>query len=141
MLGAIAETPYGISNDGEIVGSYTDAQGLQEGFIDNNGNFSTFDDPLGADGTVLTGVNDRGRSSRDYFDANDVEHGFVATPVQEPASVALFGTCLVGLGLVRRRSRQPRGSAFGGVEGRCPGQSPSPSSRDGGRRIESLKET
>jgi probable HAF family extracellular repeat protein len=40
-------------------------------------NFQTIDDPLGVNGTGAEGINDRGQIVGVYFDANNVQHGFL----------------------------------------------------------------
>ncbi len=49
------------------------------GFVDINGTFTTVDEPLGAKGTEINGINNAGQIVGDYFDSNNVEHGFVAS--------------------------------------------------------------
>ncbi len=108
MPGAEETLAASVNNDGVIAGSYEDGSGLWHGFVDDGGNFSTLDDPLGAGGTHLTGINAAGQVVGSYVDANGISNGFAADPVREPASVAIFGVCLAGLGLARRR--KPRGA-------------------------------
>ena len=53
------------------------------------------------------GINDTGQIVGDYFDGNS-RHGFLATPVSEvpePSGLALLGTGVIGLGILRRRYR------------------------------------
>ena len=79
----------GINNVDQIVGFYTDSAGMTHGFIDNNGVFTTVDDPLGVNGTLLTGINDAGQVSGYYVDANHVDHGFVANQTTTLANTTI----------------------------------------------------
>jgi probable HAF family extracellular repeat protein len=72
---------YGVKNQGQIVGTYTDANGLNHGFVLSHGQFSTLDDPnAGFLGTIAAGINDRGQVVGNYLDDSFVIHGWVATP-------------------------------------------------------------
>jgi uncharacterized membrane protein len=64
---------YGISNNGQVVGTYSDLEGVH-GFILNNNEFRSVSP--GAAWTDAYGVNDRGIIVGSYAD-----HGFVAIPV------------------------------------------------------------
>ncbi|HBK07954.1 MAG TPA: hypothetical protein DDZ81_19215 [Acetobacteraceae bacterium] len=82
----------GISDSGELVGSYTTAVGSQaiaHGFIDIGGNIQTFDVP-GATQTVIDGVNNAGQIFGAFTDATG-QHGFVASPTTSPSSPQLPG--------------------------------------------------
>jgi uncharacterized membrane protein len=58
---------FGVSNRGDIVGYYDDAEGRTHGFVrDLHGRYRTIDVP-GAYATVATRINDRGQISGDYF--------------------------------------------------------------------------
>ena len=93
----------GINNAGQIVGFYTDANGVSHGFLDTAGVFTTIDDPkagtrAGA-GTVATGINDSGQIVGFFADATGV-HGFldtggVFTTIDDPN--ATFGTEALGI--------------------------------------------
>ena len=50
----------GITDNGEIFGTYIDYYNRQHGFIYANGTFTTIDDYLATDGTLIDGVNDAG---------------------------------------------------------------------------------
>ena len=73
----------------EIAGYYYDAGDIAHGFVYNgslttinNSSFVDVTDPnMGSyGGTYVTGINDSGEVVGYYFDANDVPHGFAATP-------------------------------------------------------------
>jgi probable HAF family extracellular repeat protein len=79
---AVSTSPFGCNNEGEIVGSFTDAAGAVHGFIWSNGRFSQFDAPgssqtaaFGVSGTFINGINDRGDIVGFYSDGTKV-HGF-----------------------------------------------------------------
>ena len=101
-LGSTFTQALGISNTGEIVGFYTDALGVQHGYTDVGGVVASFD-PAGSMNTTINGVNDLGQLVGFYTDANDNVIGFVATPVPEPATFALFGAGLLAVAGARRR--------------------------------------
>src|SRR5262249_12980890 len=65
------------SDSGAIVGYYFDANGLSHGFLLSGGQYATLDDPAGALGTGVTGINDRGQITGAYIDANGLQHGFL----------------------------------------------------------------
>ena len=110
--------PEAINNSGQIVGFFVDANGLQHGFVYSggmNGAFSTLDFPNdpglspifpAVTGTELYGINDLGQIAGTY---NNYSNGFLADPVPEPGSMALFAVGLLALGVYGRRRRKPAG--------------------------------
>jgi hypothetical protein len=64
FVGVTATEADGINSDGQIVRTYTDANG-SHGFLDIGGMFSSIDAPFGGVlGTFATGINDSGSSRR-----------------------------------------------------------------------------
>src|SRR6516225_4659252 len=62
--GAAATFAISVNDFGVVVGSYTDAQGVSHGFIDQHGTFTTLNDPhagtASGQGTVAFAISNRG---------------------------------------------------------------------------------
>jgi probable HAF family extracellular repeat protein len=79
--GAMFTSANGISNSGQIVGTYEDYQYNEHGFLLSEGNYVTFDDPGAVGGmtnnTWANGINSSGQVVGYYNGANPVQ-GFFA---------------------------------------------------------------
>lgn len=94
----------GVNNLGDVVGFYIDASGGMHGFFWNGSKFISIDDPNGVGTTIVNGLNDFGRLVGFYVDANGNTDGFVATPIPEPGTLAMFGSAaLFAFGMLRRK--------------------------------------
>jgi len=74
--GAVETVARAISNDGDIVGHYKDANGQHHGFLLVNGVFTTIDFPS-ASQTRARGINKDDKIVGWYDDANGDSHGYV----------------------------------------------------------------
>src|SRR5437764_1745836 len=77
----MAAVAFGISDAGQVVGAYTDANVHGEGFLYSGGTFTTLDDPLGTGGTIARGINDAVQIVGMYFDASNNEHRLLYSAV------------------------------------------------------------
>ena len=91
----------GINNSGVIVGNYSGSDNNMHGFIYVDGISTTLDFP-GARYTWATGINDLGQIVGTY-ELNNVNYGFIATPVPVPGTLLLLGSGLAGLVVWRKR--------------------------------------
>jgi hypothetical protein len=77
--GSTSTTPSGITPDGTITGSYTDASGVQHGFLRTpDGRFTTFDPP-GSTNTQVASISTNGEIAGAYCDTagcSGILHGF-----------------------------------------------------------------
>ena len=84
----------GINARGDIVGRYSDAEGVFHGFLLRKGVFSTIDFP-GASFTAAFTLNARGDIAGHFLDANGIEHGFLRrdgkfTQIDFPGAAGTF---------------------------------------------------
>ena len=84
--GASATQAFGVNDDDEVVGAYTDGTGssaTMHGFTWTPGRgFASVDDPHGIGATTINGVNDAGDLVGFYVDAAGNTDGFLAAPVR-----------------------------------------------------------
>src|SRR6266853_2608707 len=88
-------TAFGINDAAQIVGFFNDSMG-SHGFLDTRGSFAQLDVPgaivgdatLGTGGTAAAGINDAGQIDGVFVNSTG-QHGFLATPVPEPATLTL----------------------------------------------------
>ena len=104
----------GINDNGLAVGYYGDSTTSQHGYFynTNTGSYTFLDDPSaafhnGVEVTQITGISNSGEIAGFYTDAQGIAHGFVASPVPEPGSLAAvgFGLGVAGLSYFRRRRK------------------------------------
>jgi hypothetical protein len=105
---------FGLNNTGQVVGSFTNANG-SNGLVYNTvtNTWQTVDDPNQSfaaafgtiTGTTLNGINDAGDLVGFYADAQGNVDGLLAAPVPEPASLSFVVASALLIGLWRRQSR------------------------------------
>ncbi len=76
--GATGTVVFGVNNAGQMVGAYTDSEGLLHGFSLIAGTYTEIDFPNGFS-TQATGINNLGQIVGSYVDVSNVVHGFVLT--------------------------------------------------------------
>lgn len=111
---ASATVATSVNDLGQVAGRYFNKTG-NHGFVavpGTGGTPSTFallDDPLAVHGTFASGINNLGQVVGYYTDANNVYHGFIATPAAVPEAsslVSLGGLLLLGAGGALAASRK-----------------------------------
>lgn len=99
--GSVQTQVTGINNLGDTVGFWVNANGVNLGFIEWNGVFSSYKDPNTGKGTVnqLLGINDSGIAVGFYTDANGVNHAYKLnqatgkfTAIRPPNAVSAIAT-------------------------------------------------
>src|SRR3569833_501148 len=79
---------YGISNSGQIIGTYEDSSLIDHGFVYSGGSF-TIIDPFATKGTYPLDINEAGQIAGWYVDNSNISHGFVnsgggSTTIDDP---------------------------------------------------------
>jgi probable HAF family extracellular repeat protein len=102
--GVLGTSALDVNDAGSVVGFYTDASGASHGFVLQNGQYMTRDDPDAVPGpglgTTLFGISTNGMIAGAYNDATGLSHGFVYqngvfTTVDDPLAVG--GTFIDGV--------------------------------------------
>ncbi|APW59991.1 PEP-CTERM sorting domain-containing protein [Paludisphaera borealis] len=114
--GVFESNATGINNLGQIVGTYHDplipTPSHIGSFLYSNGVYTKFDPP-GAVSSGASDINDAGQIVGTFVDAAGREHGFIASVVPEPSSLAMAGIAgLVGLGCTWHHRRRRRSGAL-----------------------------
>jgi probable HAF family extracellular repeat protein len=86
---AASTSPFGCNNNGDVVGSFTDANGNVHGFIFDRGLFIQFDAPgssqtaaFGVMGTLINGINDHGDIVGFFSDGTKVNSFLKLGPIE-----------------------------------------------------------
>jgi probable HAF family extracellular repeat protein len=74
--GSVASSASGINDKGEVVGIYFDSNGVQHGFLYDDGTYTTIDPP-GSIETFLQPINNRGELTGVFFGPSTGPQGFV----------------------------------------------------------------
>jgi uncharacterized membrane protein len=102
---AYATQAFGINDSGHIVGAFSvDPFALRQAFVRIGDTYTPLDVP-GANTSAAHGINEAGWIVGHFVDAAGVTHGFLATPVSEPASALLLAGGFAVLQARRHRRR------------------------------------
>ena len=96
--GSTAGVAFGINDQGQIVGQFTDANGASPGFLNNNGTITRIDAPSGPDTLFAQGINNNGLAVGFFVGTDGQDHGFTFdsktstfTNVADPTIPAVAG--------------------------------------------------
>jgi hypothetical protein len=84
--GQVSTVATGINNNGDIVGTGTDASKVTTSWLLHDGHLTTFQHPNGGTGTQALGINDHDEIVGTYNDAQGVMHGFTLKSPLGPVS-------------------------------------------------------
>jgi probable HAF family extracellular repeat protein len=73
---------------------------LPHGFVYSNGSYTPISDPLGTNGTAVTGINNQGQIVGYYLDSSNVQHGYIysgGTYITVDAPLGDHGTVVTGI--------------------------------------------
>jgi probable HAF family extracellular repeat protein len=76
--GSSAAMAFGINDQGQIVGQFTNASGQSPGFLLNGANLTTINAPSGPNMVNAQGINNKGLVVGFYLGTNGQDHGFTA---------------------------------------------------------------
>jgi hypothetical protein len=105
--GSVETQVTAINNYGDTAGFWVDGNGVNSGFIEWNGVFTSYKDPHTGNGTVnqLLGINNKGIAVGFYTDANNVNHAYKLnqatgkfTNILPPGATSAMATGINGQG-------------------------------------------
>src|SRR5579863_1380972 len=105
--GSVQTQVTGLNNSGDTVGFWVNAKGVNLGFIEWNGVFSSYKNPNTGKGTVnqLLGINDKGIAVGFYTDGKGINHAYKLnqatgkfTAIVPPNAVGAIATGINGSG-------------------------------------------
>ena len=92
--GSVQTQVTAINNLGDTAGSWVDGNGTIHGFIEWDGAFTSYDDPMAVGGTEILGLNDHGVAVGFYVGSSGSRNGFILdngtfTTVSQPGATSL----------------------------------------------------